>query len=329
MEDESILIGYLKKITEKVKSLCDRHERYSDSHHLLAFRGESRDYGKTSLMPSLFREREYVLKEKYLFELLGDYGFLDSQISRNVDRAIEAQHYIAISRMLDISFSVLPALYFACSSNNKLDGRLYIFCFPEHYSPHSEYIEEFYSKVFKEDNITYSSNFKVISHSFSNERIKAQVGGFIFFPGMEYKRINSIYYEAVDIKACDKKDILEELEILFHISKASLFPEKEELALVIKDKFVHGDYHNKKITVEKEVEAYFERVEYELAMMIRGDKESIPDKITILRYLRKEEDDLLRYILNNEDKLKESKTLVQETKDMFTYLQMKYAGEIE
>ncbi len=329
MEDGSALIRYLKEITEKAKSLCDRHEKYSDAHHLLAFRGESRDYGKTSLMPSLFREREYVLKEKYLFELLGDYGFLNNQVSRNVDRAIEAQHYIAISRMLDISFSVLPALYFACCSNGEQDGRLYVFCFPEHYSPHSEYIEEFYSKVFQEDNITYSSNFKVFSHSFSNERIKAQVGGFIFFPGMEYKRINSIYYEKVDIKSCDKKEILENLETLFHISESSLFPEKEKLALVIKDKFVHGDYRNKKITVEKEVEAYFERVEYELAMVVRSDGEFRLSKIGMLRYLRKEEDDLLRYIANNKDKLENNDVLERKIKDMFKYLQMKYAGETE
>ena len=54
MEDGSALIRYLKEITEKAKSLCDRHEKYSDAHHLLAFRGESRDYGKICFKRKIF-----------------------------------------------------------------------------------------------------------------------------------------------------------------------------------------------------------------------------------------------------------------------------------
>lgn len=326
----SILVDYLKKISEKSIILCERHKKYSDLHYLLAFRGESKDYGETSLMPSLFRNKEYVLKEKYLFELLGDYGFLSNEMPRNIDRAIEAQHYIAISRMLDICFSVLPALYFACNSNPGLNGKLYVFCFPEHYSPHSEYIEEFYSNIFKKDkkNITYSSNFKVISHSFSNERIKAQVGGFIFFPGKEYKPINSIYYEKIEIKSADKSTILNELNLLFHVNESSLFPEKKEIAKIVKEKFICGEYYRKKITVEEEVESYFDRLEYELAMTVRYEKASDSNDIQLLRILRKEEDDLIQYILNYKSKAKNGDLLLEETKKKFKFLQLKYSGGI-
>lgn len=298
---------YLEKIEEKIEGLLERHKNYSDAEHLLAFRGEKRDYGMTSLMPSLFRDKEYISKEKYLFELLGDYGFLENGLNRNIDRAIEAQHYIAISRMLDISFSLLPALYFACGSKEteqNEDGFVFVFCFPEYYSPHSQYIEEFYTGILEEtqENIAYSSNFKVISHSYSNDRIKAQIGGFVFFPGKEYKPIQPIYYEKIRIKAEDKKGLLEELDTIFHVNEASLFPEKEKLIPIIETKFKDRVYSDRKITFEGEVNSYFKRIEYELEMLAHGN--DTLDGTGLLRILRKEESDLLYYI---EQEMKEEK----------------------
>lgn len=46
---------------------------------------------------------------------MGDFDLVNAK-AENIEKAIDAQHYIAISRMLDISFSVLTALYFACES---------------------------------------------------------------------------------------------------------------------------------------------------------------------------------------------------------------------
>lgn len=329
-----MLSEYLKEVEEKVECLIRRHERYSDTDYLIAFRGEKKDYGNTKLMPSLFRDKRYVGKEKYLFELLGDYGFLDNGTDRNIDKAIEAQHYIAISRMLDITFSVLPAIYFACETTDKDSGQedafIYAFCFPEHYSPHSQYIEQFYTGILEEteDDITYSSNFKVISHSYSNDRIKAQVGGFIFFPGKEYKPIPSVYYETIQIKAADKKPLCKELELLFRINEAALFPEKEKLISVIKNRFREGGYKKREITVEGEVESFFDRLDYELKM--RSDHFDKNDKIQLLRELRKEKSDLLYYISLNHRRgtidVAQRETLVTKVEDEFRLLLLKYGG---
>lgn len=187
------LVQYIKEIRDKMENLEESQKSYTDEKTLIAFRGEPRDFGKTKLMPSIFREPDMINKESYIFELMSDYNVLDSKKTRIIDKAIESQHYVAISRMLDITFSILPALYFACSNPNELDkdGRVYVFCFPEHYSPHSAYLEAFYNNLMNDkDNITYSKNFKVITHSYSNDRIQAQSGGFIFFPGKEYIPIN-------------------------------------------------------------------------------------------------------------------------------------------
>lgn len=307
--ESSILIGYLQKISDKVNLLKNRNNIIGQENLLIAFRGESKDYGKTKLMPSLFRNSEYVLKEKYLFELLGDYDVINDTKNRNIERAIEAQHYVSISRMLDITFSVLPALYFCCESesNKSMDGIIYIFAFPEHYSPHSKYIEDFYSEILEGKDIAYSKNFKVVSHSFYNERVKSQNGGFIFFQGREFSPINDIYYESFEINSADKEEILNELNFMFAVNESTIYPEKENRAKLAKIKFESGKYSIKELTVNSEINIFFDRIQYESEIYKNKDEF---DKNNYLRILRKEKSDLLSYInekINQDDTSKEEK----------------------
>lgn len=296
-ESKYKLVKYLKKVEDKIEILLQRNSYIEKNKFLIAFRGEAKDYGKTKLMPSLFRDSTYVAKEKYLFDLLCDYGVIPKEKSGNIEKAIETQHYVAISRMLDITFNILPAMYFACISeeNKNFDGKIYIFCFPEHYSPNSEYIEEFYSNILKGKNLAYSKNFKVVSHSYSNERIKAQSGGFIFFQGREFSPISEIYYEVVNIEKEDKNHILEDLELLFGINDATLFPEKDRVAKLVGEKFKYECYNDKQLSIESEIYTYFERMQYESRMYKKKIGQDY-DKISFLRKLRKEKGDLISYI---------------------------------
>lgn len=50
--------GYIGDVLKTVEKLKKR-----DSKCNIAFRGESKDYGKTKLMPSIFRDISYVGKE--------------------------------------------------------------------------------------------------------------------------------------------------------------------------------------------------------------------------------------------------------------------------
>lgn len=285
-------IYYLSEIMKVVEELGDRHSQKFDSKPLIAFRGESRDFAETKLMPSIFRNSSYVSKEKYLFELLCDYELIGYE-KRNIDKAIETQHYVAISRMLDVTFNAAVALYFSCINDIENDGFVYIFCFPEYYSPHSNYIEDFYTDILSSKKIkTYFKNFKVFSHSYSNERIKAQSGGFIFFPGETYSKINNVYYKEVRICKEGKKKILKDLELMFHINTAKLFPEKDKIADIIKNKFIQNSYLREELTVKNEIESCFKRVSYEIKVS------NICDKIIFLRYLRKEREDLIGFLSN-------------------------------
>lgn len=322
-----ILSNYLKKVEEEVDSLIEGHKKVTNTNCLIAFRGENKDYEETKLMPSLFRNENYIEKEKYLFELLDDYGFIQPNQKRNIEKAIEAQHYIAISRMLDITFNLFVAIFFACKGNENENGIIYIFCFPEHYSPHSQYIEEFYTHILNDKNISYSSNFKVISHSHSNNRIKAQNGGFIFFTGKEFRPIPNVYYKKVIIEKNDKRKIFKELDLIFNMNESTIFPEKEKIIQVVKQKFEQGVYKKRLITIEGEVDSYFERIDYELSMNCYGDN------IDLLRYLRKEKSDLLYYISQNycnsidnniSDNHMLEKELIKKIENSFNFLLLKY-----
>lgn len=286
------LPAYITQIKEKVAELSSRHRAFLKTEPLIAFRGESNDYGDTKLTPSLFRDSSYVAKESHLFELFCDYNIVDPKAS-NIEKAIETQHYASISRMLDISFDVLVALYFACTHPDEHDGYVYVFAFPEHYSPHSKYIEEFYTNVLEGKHIAYSRNFKVFSHSVTNDRIKAQKGGFIFFPGKEFHPINDCYYERILISKNHKREILEDLEALFQITKATLFPEKDKVAEIITNKFKGNIYTTKSVSLENEIESFFSRIDYELKILHLKGKTA--DKKRVMRWLRKEQDDLINY----------------------------------
>lgn len=320
---------YINEVMYRLKYLQELQGEYFDEGALVAFRGESKDYENTKLMPSIFRNPEMVEKEAHIFELIRDYDIISDGKNEYMDKAITAQHYIAISRMLDITFSVLTAIYFACKSkdNKEEDGIIYIFRFPEHYSPHSTYLEEFYRRLIKnEEDILYPKNFKVITHSFSNERIMAQMGGFILFPGKEYMPISDIYYEKVIIAAKDKNKLLEDINILFGIEEATLFPEKDKRAELVKKKLEKESYIGRKLTIENEIETFFNRIEFELAIKKKKHKYS-DGKKEILRWLRKEKSDILEYIegyeknKTGEEKIKEQVDLKKQVDENFKYLE--------
>lgn len=287
------LIDYLSEIYEAVNKLKLRNS--DRDNYVLAFRGEACDYGTTKLMPSIFRNPGYVEKERYLFELIDDYGMGKGDKCSNIEKLIETQHYIAISRLLDISFNSLVALYFACKhgSSNEQDGRIYVFLFPEYFSPHSGYLEEFYTKILNgENNFAYFRNFKVITHSYSNERIKAQNGGFIFFPGNKYCPMNQVYYEQVEIRGADKSKVLEDLDVMFQINDATIFPEVENIARLVTRKFEKGGYKKNAASIEDEVCKYLQRISYEVDTL----KKMSYSSMDLLRRLRKEEDDIKNFL---------------------------------
>ena len=137
--------------------------------------------------------------------------------------------------------------------------------------------------------------------------------------------LQTIYYKKICIKSEDKSNLLKELNQVFQINEASLFPEKGTVASIVKEKFEEKEYRIKNIDIESEINICFERVEYEIkALKLNENKEN---PMRLLRKIRKEESDLLYYIHKNikqgevENKRKEFEQKIEKN---FKLMRMEY-----
>lgn len=317
---ENKTLEYIKKIMNNVDSQKRRIGRNAHNDLLVCFRGESEDYKETKLMPSLFRNKAGILLEKELIELLSDYEIPESKDISKLSKSIAGQHFVQTSRLLDITFSILPALYFASSNTNE-DGYVYSFVFPESFSPNSDYLNYYYDKLVEGHFIPYSKDFKVITHSYNNERLKMQSGGFILFAGKTFTKIPKEYYSApTKILAEDKEMIRNELSKYFNMNEATLFPKKDKrkepiinrLSNIKRNKFKPDDY------IDMELAYSCRRIEFEINMK-NSTTEVTPKQI--LRFLRKEKASLMDYIENNYDLDDEKKSKRKDIEQRFTIME--------
>lgn len=105
------------------------------------FRGESGCYPKR--LPGIFRSEENSDTEvekpmfrtlvedgtkDYYFEIFQELGWpITSFGSKLFEWIVEVQHYGAVTSVLDVSSNALVGLFFACSGNQKSDGKLYVY----------------------------------------------------------------------------------------------------------------------------------------------------------------------------------------------------------
>lgn len=292
------------KIREIYEEIDNLKKSLDEDEYIYCFRGESADYGATKLTPTLFRNKitEGALPDRELINLIADYQISDPNITSNLARAIEGQHFIALSRLLDISFSIIPALYFACSDNGKKDGYVYIFRFPTAFSPSSSYINTYYDKMITGQIIPYGNNFKVLSHMQSNERIKSQSGGFILFPGDEAIQIPDLYYSKILVHADEKENILSELDLYFGMNESIVYPQKDskrnlilkKLNLISKELNV---FESKEYFYAIEIEEAIERIRFEITTLLMKKTDKTFNKEHLLRVIRKEKHELFDYLM--------------------------------
>ena len=262
----------LQKIIEEIYSKIEEFEEKDDNQEFtFCFRGEAEDYKATKLTPTLFREKKIggSIPDKELINLITDYKIVDDKNLNPLSKAIEGQHFLALSRLLDITFSILPSIFFASSSAKDKDGYIYIFRFPKAYSPSSNYINKYYEKLINGEIVPYYQNFKVLSHVQSNERIKLQSGGFILFPGERIKPIPESYYRKICIDKALKKKILEELDNFYNINMSTIYPEKDKKKDLIKKRL---SLMKENLTIknkdnffyESEIEDALNRIKFEI-----------------------------------------------------------------
>lgn len=217
--------------------------RQNNSDKQIVYRGET-EYFKTHCQPNLFRNNYIERKpffEKNLFDEMAA-NKLTTSISY-LEKAIDAQHGGFPSRLLDVTYNCLVALYFATTphiiypenSKDDVDGIVYIFCIDKIFCPSGENINLVYDSIVKRedewlcDQSIFQKNHKLIDHIKTNKRIIAQQGAFILFQGDSISPIQKSDYKNITISKNKKKQIRKDLKMLFGIHTGSIYPEPTNL----------------------------------------------------------------------------------------------------
>ena len=95
----------------------------------------------------------------------------------------------------------------------------------------------------------------------------------------------------VKINASDKERIVDDLDKIFKINEAILFPEKDMIAIYARKKFIENEYQIKQFSVQDEMENRIQQVKYEMTMSTHLSS------INKLRRIRKDKDELIQYIM--------------------------------
>lgn len=200
------------------------------------FRGEKEKYPKFC-MPSIFRYTEYFDDKQFESKVIDKYSlrYIDKDVSY-LYKAMDLQHGGFPSRLLDVSFNSLVALHFAVtphfkynvSSSDNLDGVVYVVNCEKLSSPNTMIASKIFEyAILQKGSIVDSYTHFILDHMAINERIKVQNGGFILFPGREFRDIEYLIEEEIRILGKNKERIRNELSNLFGIDNGYVYPEND------------------------------------------------------------------------------------------------------
>lgn len=223
---------YIKRVNEyiKVRGIKDG---------TVVYRGEPDVYPEPC-RPNIFRRgvmNGNRFFEKSLFDAMRQ-NRLTGEV-RYLDNAIDAQHGEFPSRLLDVSYNCLTALYFAVTpyyhqredSMDTKDGMVFLFFVDEIFSPSAKNTNDNYDAIINRDqewhqnHILFEKNHKFIDHTKLNSRIIAQQGAFILFQGDEPESLPKYMSYGILIPGEAKAGMRKELRQLFGIHTGSIYPE--------------------------------------------------------------------------------------------------------
>lgn len=222
------------------------------SCRLFTYRGEQIIYS-TSGQPNLFRGKTYdKLVESPIYEKNIIDEVLMNKLSEHdnyLQAAMDAQHGGFPSRLLDISFNALIALFFATTphfhqpidTHDSEDGVVIIYAVDKMYSSNSSKLQNFFEEMIdlnseKSTDKLHNYVHKFIDYSTINARIQAQQGGFVLFSGLQYNPIPEWKQEKIIISSECKPKIRRDLRNLFGLTIGSIYPESDNLVGYLSEK---------------------------------------------------------------------------------------------
>ena len=237
LEDSDIsnLSDYLGRISRYI-------QLRGDDQHFYVYRGEPQKY-PIPCRPGLFRKvvlADNPFFEKNLFDTMRQNKLSES--SSYLNNAIDAQHGEFPSRLLDVSYNCLTALYFAVTPYYHLDedayddkdGWVFIFFLDEIFSPSAQNTNQNYEAIIERkekwlQEPLLGKNFKFIDHTKLNNRIVAQQGAFLLFQVDLAEELPQSMYYGIRIPGKAKPTLRRELKQMFGIHTGSIYPETVNL----------------------------------------------------------------------------------------------------
>ena len=247
----------IASVEEYIKRIDMLIEKNASKERIFAFRGEPQKHS-TFCQPNIFRKNVLSTNkfyEKSLFNTMRQNKLSNS--NSYLENAIDAQHGEFPSRLLDVSYNCLDALYFAVTpyyhkdadSLDSKDGMVYIFYIDEIFSPSAQNTNDNYNAIINKDQswfngqFIFEKNHKFIDHTKINNRIIAQQGAFILFQGDSPEEIPAYMMNGIVIAHDAKAKIRRDLSRMFGINTGTIYPEIMNFAddLINKSKILITD----------------------------------------------------------------------------------------
>ena len=334
------LDGPVKSISEYISAVEEtiKHAKSSDS--VVVFRGESKVYD-TPCQPTIFRtqlSKSDKFIEKNLFEEMSANHLTNGKTYLEI--AIDAQHGGFPSRLLDVTYNCLAALYFAVTpyytkeetSGDSEDGMVYIFFLEDLYCPTGNNINEAYNACINHEADWFSGqelfqkNHKLIDHIKKNPRIIAQQGAFILFQGERLSSFPNYRYEAIKIDKNAKVQLRNDLRLYFGIHTGSIYPEEFNLVseMIRKSERVSSE----SFSLEGEMNLIFHNIKRLTEHYL--DTIELAEETEYQKLVEEIEDELMDYHLRMKAFLENQKPeKSKEWEDQFNKLIVQFADEAE
>lgn len=252
MKKDRAVSAYSADTIEDVSSFIKKIRKYigTGEKKVVVYRGEPELY-PTPCRPNIFRgdmldkSRYY---EKSLFDSMRQNGLTSDK--NYLINAIDAQHGEFPSRLLDVTYNCLVALYFAVTPYyhrnetdlDEKDGMVFVVEVQDIYSPSAQNTNEVYDAIISRepkwfaDEIVFGKNHKFIDHIKLNHRIIAQQGAFILFQGNDAADLPAYMLHGIRIPHEAKKALRSELKLLFGIHTGTIYPEIVNLVKDLSEK---------------------------------------------------------------------------------------------
>ena len=267
----------ISSIAEYISVIDTLIKRKESKERIFVFRGEPEKH-PTFCQPNIFRKNVLSTNkfyEKSLFNTMRQNKLSNSD--SYLENAIDAQHGEFPSRLLDVSYNCLDALYFAVTPYyhkpadhlDSTDGMVYIFYIDEVFSPSAQNTNDNYNAIINKDKnwfngqFIFEKNHKFIDHTKINNRIIAQQGAFILFQGDSPEELPAYMMNGIIISHEAKSKIRRDLSLMFGINTGTIYPEIMHFAedLINKSKILITD----EFSWENEISYVFKNLKNELS----------------------------------------------------------------